>query len=102
MMDFNIYGNVGIKYIIKYVPLSSTLCLNLIIPNTTPRGLFSGGLIHGRSFPFQKLVPKRPGVYTRWGLLSEFYCMFIGHLAQHEIVDTGVRYRDLFLSHQFL
>ena len=41
-----------------------------------PWGLFSGGgLIHGRSFPFQKLVPKRPGAYTRWGLLSEFYGM---------------------------
>ena len=39
----------------------------------SPRGLFSGGLIHGRSFPFQKLIPKRPGAYTRWGLLSEFY-----------------------------
>ena len=39
-----------------------------------PRGLiFGGGLIHGRSFPFQKLVPKRPEAYTRWGLLSEFY-----------------------------
>ena len=48
------------------------LCLNLIIPNITPGGLFSVGLIHGRSFPFQKLVPKRPGAYTRWGLLSEF------------------------------
>ena len=33
------------------------LCLNLLIPNITPGGLFSGGgLIHGRSFPFQKLV----------------------------------------------
>ena len=33
----------------------------------------SGGLIHGRSFPFQKLVPKCPGAYTRWGVLLEFY-----------------------------
>ena len=57
-------------------PLSSTLCLNLIIRNITPGGLFSGELIHGRSFPFQKLVPKRPGAYTGWGLLSEFYGMF--------------------------
>ena len=34
-----------------------------------------GGLkiIHGRSFPFQKLAPKRSRAYTRWGLLSEFY-----------------------------
>ena len=56
-------------------PLSLTLCLNLIIPNITPGRLFSGGggLVHGRSFPFQNLVPKRPGEYTRWGLLSEFY-----------------------------
>ena len=37
-----------------------------------PRGLFSRRLIHGRSFPFQKLVPKHPGAYTRWGLLSDF------------------------------
>ena len=51
------------------------LCLNLIIPNITPGGLFSGELIHGRSFPFQKLVPKRPRAYTRWDLLSEFYGM---------------------------
>ena len=34
---------------------------------------FRGELIHGRSFPFQKLITKRPGAYTRWGLLSEFY-----------------------------
>ena len=38
-----------------------------------PQGLFSGELIHGRSFPFQKLVLKRPGAYTRRGVLSEFY-----------------------------
>ena len=35
-----------------------------------PWGLFSGGLIHGRSFLFQKLVPKRPGAYTRWSLFN--------------------------------
>ena len=43
-----------------------------------PRGIiFGGGLIHGRSFPLQKLVIERPGAYTRWGLscLSEFYGM---------------------------
>ena len=28
----------------------------------TPGGLFSGELIHGRSFPFRKLVPKLPGL----------------------------------------
>ena len=37
------------------------------------RGGRGGGLIHGRSFLFQKLVPECPGAYTRWGLLSEFY-----------------------------
>ena len=69
----------------NYLPLSSTLCLNLIIPNITPRGLFSrGGLIHGRSFLFQKLVPKRPGAYKQWGLLSEFYGILImSLLAKH-------------------
>ena len=60
-----------------FFPASSTFCLNLMIPNRTPGGLFSGGLVHGRSFPFQKLVSKRPGAYTRWGLLSEFYGIFI-------------------------
>ena len=50
-----------------------------------PGGLiFEGGLIHGKSFPFQKLVPIRPGPYTWWGLLLEFYGMgeggkFIGY-----------------------
>ena len=33
-----------------FFPLGSMLCLNLIIPNITPGGLFSGELIHGRSF----------------------------------------------------
>ena len=37
------------------------------------RGEGEGGFIHGRSFPFQKVVPKRPGAYTQWGLLLEFY-----------------------------
>ena len=35
-------------------------------------GGLRGGLIHGRSFPFQISVPKCPGAYTRWGLLSKF------------------------------
>ena len=39
-----------------------------IIPNITSWSLFpGGGLIHGTSFPFQKLVPKRLGAYTRHG-----------------------------------
>ena len=41
-----------------------------------PRWLIFGGLKHGRNFPFQKLVPKRLGAYTWWGLLSGFYGMF--------------------------
>ena len=48
-----------------------------------PRWLILGGggegLILGRSFLFQKLVPKRPGDYTRWGLLSKFYGIFSGN-----------------------
>ena len=55
-------------------PLSSTLSLILMIPNITPRGLIlGGGVIHGRNFPFQKLVSKRPGTYTQWGLLLDLY-----------------------------
>ena len=42
---------------ISLFPLSSMLCLNLIIPNITPGGLFfwggGGGYIHQRSFGFQ-------------------------------------------------
>ena len=63
-----------------FFPVSSTFCLNLIIPNTTPF-FEEGGLVHGRSFPFQKLVPKRPGAYTQWGLLSEFYGIRLMKLA---------------------
>ena len=55
-----------------FFPVSSTFCLNLIIPNITPGGLFSGGGAYIRK-EFQKLVPKCPGANTRWGLLSEFY-----------------------------
>ena len=38
------------------------LCLNLIIASITPGAYFRGGGLYtyGRSFPFQKLVPKRP------------------------------------------
>ena len=66
--------------VFRFFSLSSTFCLNSIIPNITPRGLFlvvvvvgggGGVLIYGRNFPLQKFV--RPGAYTRWGLLSEFY-----------------------------
>ena len=57
--------------------------LELSYSKYNPRGLFlfififflGGGLIQWTSFSFQKLVPKRPGAYTRWGLLSEFYGM---------------------------
>ena len=69
----------------KTFSLSSALCLNLVFPNITPWGLFlGGGLIHGRSFSFQKLVPKHLGAYTQWGLLSESYGMLY-YLGQHFI-----------------
>ena len=48
------------------------LCLNLIISYITP-GLIFGGLLHGRSFPSQKFVPKRTRVYFQGSLFLEFY-----------------------------
>ena len=57
-----------------------------------PGGLFSGGLIHaGMSFPFQKLVPKHPGAYTRWSLLSEF-CGMVFRPSAHK---HGLKLKDL-------
>ena len=60
------------------------------------RGLIFGGvggvgLIHGRSFPFQKLVPKRPWAYTRWGSIIRilrytvyiFYSLNMGPVPQN-------------------
>ena len=55
-----------------FFPLSSTRCLNLIIPNFTPGAYFRGGLYIGRIFPFQKLVPKRPVAYTWWAYYRNF------------------------------
>ena len=51
--------------------------LELSYSKYNPRGLIfgEGGLYMEGVFPFQKLVPKRPGAHTRWGLLSEFYGM---------------------------
>ena len=43
------------------------------------RGGGGGGVIHGRNFPFQKLVSKCPGTYTRWGLLLDLYSI-LGYL----------------------
>ena len=42
-----------------------------------PGSIFSAGGLRGgaytwKEFSFQILVPKCPGAYTRWGLLSEF------------------------------
>ena len=68
-----------------YLQLSILYCIVTKIPTPkfnvmfkftyskcNPQGLifFGGGgglIIHGRSFPFQKLVLKRPGAYTQWG-----------------------------------
>ena len=52
---------------------------------TLTGALFSEGLIHGRSFLFQKLVSKRPGAYTRWGLLSGFYGIYEGSVRVVEV-----------------
>ena len=58
----------------KYLPPKFNVMFKFNYSNYNPPGAyFRGGLIHGRSFSFQKLVPKRPVAYTRWGLLSEFY-----------------------------
>ena len=59
----------------KYLPPKFNVMFKFNYSKYNPRGLIFGGLIHGRSFPFQKLVPKRPGAYARCGLLSEFYGM---------------------------
>ena len=62
--------------VFRFFPVSSTFCLNLIIPNITPGGLLSGGeelymegvfrfkswflnapgLIHGRAYYLMKLT----------------------------------------------
>ena len=57
--------------VIKYLPPKFKVMFKFNYSKYNPRGLIFGGLIHGRSLPFQKLVPKRSGAYTRWGLLSE-------------------------------
>ena len=61
---------------ISHFPSKSNVMLELSYSKYNPRDLFSGGLIHGRSFPFQKLVPKCLGAYTRWSLytIENFTC----------------------------
>ena len=60
-----------------------------------PGGLFlgwgvGGGLMQGRSFPFQKLVPKLNVRHLyRWGLLSEFYGI-LTFLKQMRIHDSSL------------
>ena len=48
----------------NYLPLSSTLCLNLIIPNIAPGGLFSrgGGLYMEGVFCFKSWFLNDPGL----------------------------------------
>ena len=47
-----------------------------------PRGLIFGGLIHGRSFPFQKLVPKRPRVIHGEAYYRNFTAFSISSLVK--------------------
>ena len=69
-----IFNNVltAVNTTIKYLLPKFHVMFKFNYSKYNPRGLISGGggVRHGRSFPFQKLVPKRPRVYTRWGLLS--------------------------------
>ena len=51
-------------------------------------------LLYGRSFPFQKLVSKRPRAYTRWGLLSDFTpgCQKIYFATESSTVESRDNY----------
>ena len=63
--------NTTLCMLIKYLPTKFNVMFKFNYSKYNPRGLIFGGeLIHERSFLF---VPKRPGAYTQWGLLSEFY-----------------------------
>ena len=55
---------------------------------------------HGRSFPFQKLVPKCPGAYTWWGLLSGFYGVqfWILHFFHYHAAVYGYRLHQMLLK----
>ena len=59
------------RSVFRFFPLSSTLCLNLIIPNITPGGLFSEGRKGGgdadtrKEFSISKVGSQTPrGLYT--------------------------------------
>ena len=60
------YRSHTVLLLVSKVPVLSKLNImfKFNYSKYNPQGLFSGGLIHGRSFLFQKLVPKRPGAYT--------------------------------------
>ena len=66
-IQFSVFG------ILHFSPKFNVMCKFNCSKYSLRGHIFGGGFIHGRSFPFQKLVPKRPGAYTQWGLLSEFY-----------------------------
>ena len=68
--------------LIKHLPPKFNVMFKFNYSKYKPRGLFFGGGGGGggaytwNEFSFQNLVTKRPGAYTRWGLLSEFYGIF--------------------------
>ena len=54
----------------KNLPPKFNVMFKLNYSKYNPRGIFSGG---GDLYMEGVFLPKRPGAYTRWGLLSEFY-----------------------------
>ena len=67
----------AVYYIYHKIPIITLTVYN-------PWGLIFRGVIHGRSFPFRKLVSKRTWAYTRW-VLSQFYGIL------HCLIITDIR-----------
>ena len=71
----NVFTNYHIK--VKYLPSKFNVMFKFNYSKHNPRGLIFGGWVYTwKEFPFQKLVPKRRGAYTRWGLLSKIYGLY--------------------------